>query len=180
MPYPDVFWYCLNGMGAQKNAPKKVLVTLFPYIFHIETKSSTVYENLKTKILSRDTNILPQMHWTSNIFGPSATTIGVFWVSLNYPTLNFKKTVCPKNVWMQHWRAICLFASLCVNTSWNHYCKHIYNQNYFNINYLINMAFLLHICPSLYEYLQLRGFSSSYCVAGFYSSFFCLFVSIKC
>ena len=34
--------------------------------------------------------------------GFSATTIGGFWVSLNYPILNFKKTVCPKNVWMQH------------------------------------------------------------------------------
>ena len=55
---------------------------------------------LKNKNLS---NVLPQMHWTSNIFGHSATTIGGFWVSLNYPILNFKKTVCPKNVWMQHW-----------------------------------------------------------------------------
>ena len=23
--HPDVFWYSLNGMGAQKNAPKKFL-----------------------------------------------------------------------------------------------------------------------------------------------------------
>ena len=38
VPHADVFWYCLNGMGAQKNAPKKVLVTLFSYIFHIKTK----------------------------------------------------------------------------------------------------------------------------------------------
>ena len=30
VPYPDVFWYRLNGMGAQKNVPKRVLVTLFP------------------------------------------------------------------------------------------------------------------------------------------------------
>ena len=29
-----------------------------------------------------------------------------FWVSLNYPVLNFKKTVCPKNVWMRHWMII--------------------------------------------------------------------------
>ena len=39
----------------------------------------------------------------SNIFGPSATTIRGFWVSLIYPILNFKKMVCPKNVWMWHW-----------------------------------------------------------------------------
>ena len=37
---------------------------------------------------------------TSNIFGPSGTTIEGFGVSLNYLILNFKKTVCPKNIWM--------------------------------------------------------------------------------
>ena len=60
--HPDVFWYRVNGMDALKNAPKKVLVTLFPYIFHVKTNSNIVYEYLKTKIFSRDTNILPQMH----------------------------------------------------------------------------------------------------------------------
>ena len=102
-PHPDVFWYYLNSMGTQKNAPKKVLVLFFPYIFHVKTKWNIVYEYLKTKIFSGDTNILPQMHWTSNIFGYSATTIRGFWVSLNYPILNFKKTVSPKNVRMWHW-----------------------------------------------------------------------------
>ena len=63
-------------------APKKVLVTLFPYIFHIKTKLNTVYKNLKTKIISRDTNIPPSMHWTSNSFGHSVTIIGGFWASL--------------------------------------------------------------------------------------------------
>ena len=43
------------------------------------------------------------MHWTSNIFGHSVTTIGVYWASLNYPILNFKKMVSPKNVWIRHW-----------------------------------------------------------------------------
>ena len=38
VPHPDVFWYRLNGMGDQKNAPKKVLVTLFPYTFHVKPK----------------------------------------------------------------------------------------------------------------------------------------------
>ena len=42
------------------------------------------------------------MHSASNIFGHSATTIGDFWVSLNYPILNFKKTVCTKDAWMRH------------------------------------------------------------------------------
>ena len=36
------------------------------------------------------------MHWTTNIFGPSATSTGGIWVSLNYPILNFKRTVCQK------------------------------------------------------------------------------------
>ena len=96
--HPVVFWYLWNGMGAQKNSPKKVFVTLFLCMLHVKTKWNIVYEYLKTKIFSRDTNILPQMHWTSNIFGHSATTIWGFCVSLNYPILDFKKTVCPGNV----------------------------------------------------------------------------------
>ena len=62
VPHPDVFWYRLNGMGAQKNDPKEVLVKIFPYIFHVKSKWNIFYEYLKTKIFSRDTNILPQMH----------------------------------------------------------------------------------------------------------------------
>ena len=85
MPHPDVFWYHLNGMGAQKNTPKKFLVTLFPYIFHVKTKLNIVYKNLKTKMFSRDTNLLPQMHLTSNIFEHSVTAIGVF---LHIPKLS--------------------------------------------------------------------------------------------
>ena len=54
-------------------------------------------------------SIVPQMHWTSNIFWHSVATIGVFWTSLNYSILNFKKTVCPKNVWMRHWYARFIF-----------------------------------------------------------------------
>ena len=84
--------------GHPKNVPKKVLVTLFPYIFHVKRKWNIVYRYLKTKTVSRESNILPQRHWTSNIFGHSATITGGFWVSLNYPMLNFKKTVRPKNV----------------------------------------------------------------------------------
>ena len=62
VPHPDVFWYRLNGMGARKNTPEKVLAKLFPYTFHVKIKLNIVYENLKRKIFSRDTNILPQMH----------------------------------------------------------------------------------------------------------------------
>ena len=90
-------------MGAQKNAPREVLVRLFPHILYVKSKLNIVYEYLKTKIFSRDTNILPQRQWTLNIFGTTATIIGGFEVSLNYPILNFKKTVCPKNVCMRYW-----------------------------------------------------------------------------
>ena len=38
VPYPDVFWYHLNGMSVQKMASQKVLVTLFCYIFHEKTE----------------------------------------------------------------------------------------------------------------------------------------------
>ena len=46
---PDVFWYRLNGIGAQKKCAQKVLVTLFPYIFHVKTKWNIVHKNLKVK-----------------------------------------------------------------------------------------------------------------------------------
>ena len=98
---------CILALFKQYGRPKKKRpessCNLYLYIFHVKTKWNIVYEYLKTKIFSRDANILPQMHWTSNIFGHSAITIGSFWVSLNYPILNFKKTVYPKNVWMRHW-----------------------------------------------------------------------------
>ena len=64
--------------GRPKKRAQKVLVTLFPHIFHVKPKWNIVYEYLKAKIFSRDSIILPQMHWTSNIFGYSATVIGGF------------------------------------------------------------------------------------------------------
>ena len=88
--------------GRPKKCPQKVLVTYFLNIFHVKTKWNIAYEYLKTEIFSRDTNIPPQMHWTSNIFEHSAITIGCFWVWLSYPILNFKKTVLLKNVWIRH------------------------------------------------------------------------------
>ena len=57
----------LLRMCAQKEVLKKVIASLLPYIFHVKTKWNIVYEYLKTKAISRDTNILPRTHWTSNI-----------------------------------------------------------------------------------------------------------------
>ena len=48
--------------GRPKKCTQKVLVTLFRYIFHLKTKLNIVYKHLKTKIFTRDTNILPKMH----------------------------------------------------------------------------------------------------------------------
>ena len=64
--------------GHPKKYTQKILVTLFSYIFHVKTKWNIVYEYWKIEIFSssRDTNILPQIRGTSNIFGPAATTIG--------------------------------------------------------------------------------------------------------
>ena len=58
----------------------------------------------KQFFFSRDSNILPQMHWTLDSFGNSATIIGGLGVSLKYPILNFKKTIWPENVSMRHCR----------------------------------------------------------------------------
>ena len=81
-------WY-----GHPKKKRPKSSCNLYLYIFHVKTKWNIVYKYLKTKIFSRDTNILWTLsysHWG-------------FWVSLNYPILNFKKMVCPKNIWMRYW-----------------------------------------------------------------------------
>ena len=103
MPHPEVFCYHLNCMGAQKNAPKKILVSSFSIYISCKNKMKYSPQIHKNKKFFKRHKILPQMHWTSNIFGPSATTIEGFWVSLNYPILNFKKTVCSKYVWIRHW-----------------------------------------------------------------------------
>ena len=87
--------------AAKKIHPKKFL-QLFPYIFHIKTKWNIVYKYLKTEIFSRDTSILPQMHGISKYFWTLSYCHWGFWVSLSYPILNLKKTVCPKDIWMQH------------------------------------------------------------------------------
>ena len=76
--HPDVFWYCLNCMGVQKNAPKKFLVTLFPYIFRVKTKWTIVYKYLKTKIFLGDTNILLKCIDRYIFLDPQLRPLGVF------------------------------------------------------------------------------------------------------
>ena len=61
--------------------PKNV----FPCMVHVTPKWNIVYKHLKTKDFSRDSNILPQMHWTLDIFGHLTAIIGGLEVSLKYP-----------------------------------------------------------------------------------------------
>ena len=72
-------------------------------------------KTLKNKKYFQETQILfPKCIEHQIFFWHSAATIGTFWVLLNYPILNFKKTVCPKNISMWHWLSHC---SLFVQTS---------------------------------------------------------------
>ena len=75
VPRPDVFWYRLNGMSARKNAPKKILVTLFPYIFLVKT---IVYEYLKT-IFFHETQIsFPKCIEHQIFLDPEQQPLGIF------------------------------------------------------------------------------------------------------
>ena len=103
-----------------KKSAQKVIVLLFPYLTYITTKWNIVYVNLETKIFLRDANILPQMQWASFFFVPSVTTIEGFWISLNYPILNFKKTVYPNIVWMCHWKITLNFSQRSCNLNYLH------------------------------------------------------------
>ena len=113
--HPDIFWYRVNGMDALKNAPTKVLVTLFPYTFHVKTNSNIVYKYLKPKSF-QETQISFPKCIKHQIFLTLSYNYWGFWVSLNYPILNFKKTICPKNVWMRHWQ---FFLSRWTGSLWN-------------------------------------------------------------
>ena len=93
-------------------APKKFLYHFF-HVFHLKTKSNIFYGYLETKIFSGDI-------FFSNIFGPSATTIWGFWVSLNYPTLNLKKK---KKRYAQ-------------KTSW---CGTVYSHLYLHLNNIFTL-----------------------------------------
>ena len=55
--YPDVFWFFLNGMGAQKNELKEDFAGFFPGCFM--EKLNEMFSNISViKVSSRDTNML--------------------------------------------------------------------------------------------------------------------------
>ena len=72
---------------------------------------------LKNKNLSKRLKYPSPNELSIKYFWHSATIIGGFRVSLNYPILNFKKTVCPKNVWIGYcWCTLILFLHVLLNT----------------------------------------------------------------
>ena len=68
IPHPDVFWYRLNSMGAQKNAPKKFLVT---FSIYISCKNYVKYSWQILKII----NLFKRHKYPS----PNALNIKYFW-----------------------------------------------------------------------------------------------------
>ena len=50
----------------------------------------------------------PKWHQILNIFKHSASIIRWPWMLLKYPCSNFKKMVCSKNFWTQHWQYFCM------------------------------------------------------------------------
>ena len=86
VPHPDVFWYRLNGMGAQKSSCNTFSIyisrkTWMKYSLRI-LKNKNLFKRLKYP----SSNVLSIKH-----FWHSATITEGFRVSLNYPILNFKK-----------------------------------------------------------------------------------------
>ena len=69
-------------------------------MFLIKPKWNIVYKYLKKKTFFQETQIsFPKCIEHKIFFDIQLQLLGLR-VSLNYPILNFKKTVCPKNVWM--------------------------------------------------------------------------------
>ena len=98
------FVFFLNGFGAQKMDSKKCLQHFFPGRF-MEKLNEMVYKYFSIKNLFKrhEYAMLPQGHQISNIFGPFAHTKRGLHVLLNYPYINIKKMVYPKNVWIRHY-----------------------------------------------------------------------------
>ena len=76
-------WY-----GCPKKCVQKSSCSTFSiYIYHIKTKQNIVYEYLKTKIFSGDTNILPQMHLISiNTQLQTLGVLGYHWIIQSLPS----------------------------------------------------------------------------------------------
>ena len=66
-------------------------------MFHVK-KWNIVCEYLKTNLFKRHKYPSPNA-LNIKFFGHSATNIGGFWVSINYPTLNWKKRYAQKMSW---------------------------------------------------------------------------------
>ena len=103
--YVYIYIYIYSAAsGCQKKCAQKVIVTLFPYLFHIKTKWNIVYVYLKTKIFSRDKYPSPTACIKHKIFlDPQLQPLRVFGYHVTIQSLTSRKQYAQKNVWMQHW-----------------------------------------------------------------------------
>ena len=92
---------------------------------------------LKTKILSRDTNVLPQLHWISNIFKHLAATTDV-------------------SLMMWHWCFMQLFSRVFFSNS-----VLFYFYFYINILWLFKWIYIHNIC-FLYLLIPLISLGKKY------------------
>ena len=86
----DVFWYLLNGVGAQKNMIKIVIPVFSPFRFYIKTKWNSLQKFRKIFFTRNAKQILfPLITLFCTLNSPP--TLGVLWVSLNHPLTHSKQ-----------------------------------------------------------------------------------------
>ena len=120
---------------------------------------------LKNKNLSKRLKYPSPNELSIKYFWHSATIIGGFRVSLNYPILNFKKTVCPKNVWIGYcWCTLILFLHVFLNTItyqnnlWKQ-CDDFFKQVFQSTDKKINETMQWFSGPNIYA----KFTNTSYC-----------------
>ena len=94
--HPDLFWYGLSGMGAQKRFSK----IRYIHACYVKTKWNILRILQKQKPFQK-TQISPQRHRIPNMaswydFTFFHTTV----IPIEYT--NFEKMVCPKHAWTRH------------------------------------------------------------------------------
>ena len=112
MPHPDVFWYCLNKMGTQKNLHPK-LFKHFPCQCYAKTKEDKLWI-LRKQFFSIDANVIPEIHQISSIVGPSVPIMEGKWkgfrcyyTSIHRATLrkrNQKMFRCNKETYLKNYK----------------------------------------------------------------------------
>ena len=94
--HPELFCTVCTEGTPKKYVPKEVF-TLLSCIFYVTINEMVV---IASESLFKKRRYA--WHSISNIFIISTSNIGWLRVSLKQPFANFKKIICPKNVWMCH------------------------------------------------------------------------------